>query len=49
MPALTLTNQLFMKTGLLKLNGALKLQICKLMKNSMTGFDVEHISFTLYS
>ena len=49
MPALTLTNQLFMKTGLLKLNGALKLQICKLMKNSMTGLDIGHKSFTLAS
>ena len=46
-PALTLTNPL--KTGLLKLNDVFNLQVCKLMQNSMTGFDVEHKSFTLAS
>ena len=44
-PALTLTNPLFVKTGLLKLNDVFKLQVCKLMQNSMTGFVVDHISF----
>ena len=48
-PALTTTNPLFVKTGLLKLNDVFKLQVCKLMQNSMTGFDVEHKSFTLAS
>ena len=48
-PALTPTNPLFEKTGLLKLNDVFKLQVCKLMQNSMTGFDVEHKSFTLVS
>ena len=46
MSVLTLTNPLFVKTGLLKLNDVFKLQVCKLMKNSMTGFDVEHKNFT---
>ena len=41
-PALTQTNPLFVKTGLLKLNDMFKLQVCKLMQISMTGFDVEH-------
>ena len=48
-PDLTPTNQLFVKTGLLKLNDVFKLQVCKLMQNSMTGFYVEHKSFTLAS
>ena len=48
-PALTPSNPLFVKTGLLKLNDVFKLQVCKLMQNSMTGFDVEHKSFTLTS
>ena len=48
-PALISTNPLFVKTGLLKLNDVFKLQVCKLMQNSMTGFDVEHKSFTLAS
>ena len=47
MPALTPTNPLFVKTGLLKLNDVFKLQVCKLMQNSMTEFDVEHKSFTI--
>ena len=46
-PALTPTKQLFVKTGLLKLNDVFKLQVCKLMQNSMTEFDVEHKSFTI--
>ena len=46
-PALAQTNPLFVKAGLLKLNEVFKLQICKLMQNSMTGFNVEHKSFTL--
>ena len=47
MPALTPTNPLFTKTGLLKLKYVFKLQLCKLMQNSMPGFEVEHESFTL--
>ena len=43
-PDLTPTNQLFVKTGLLKLNDVFKLQVSKLMQNSITGFDVEHKS-----
>ena len=49
MPALTPTNQLFVKTGLLKLNDVFKLQVYKLIQNSMTGFHVDHKSFTLAS
>ena len=30
------------KTGVLKLNYVYKLQICKLMRNTITGFDVDH-------
>ena len=48
-PALTPTNPLFVKTGLLKLNDAFILQVCELMQNSLTGFDVEHKSFTFAS
>ena len=48
-PALSPTNPLFVKTGLLKLNDVLKLQVCKFIQNSITGFDVEHKSFTLTS
>ena len=47
LPALTPTSPLFVKNGLLKLNYVLKLQVCKLMQNSITGFYVEHKSFTL--
>ena len=47
--ALTRTNQLFLKTGLLKLNDVFKLQVCILMQNSMTGFDVKNKSFTFAS
>ena len=46
-PVLTPTNPLFVKTGLLKLIDVFKLQVCKLMKNNMTGFHVGHKSFTL--
>ena len=49
MPFLTTTNPLFRKTSLLKLNDRYKLQICKLMCNTLTGFDVEHNIFTLAS
>ena len=48
-PALTPTKPLFVKIGLLKLNDVFKLQVCKLIQNNMTGFDVEHKSFTLTS
>ena len=47
MPALTSTNPLFKKTGVLKLNDVYKLQISKCV--TTTGFDVEHIRFTLAS
>ena len=49
MPALTTTNILFKKTSVLKLNDVYKLQICKLMHNTITGFDVDHNRFTLAS
>ena len=49
LPALTTTNPLFKKTGVLKLNDVYKLQICKLMHNTITGFDVEQNRFTLAS
>ena len=48
-PSLTTTNPLFKKTDVLKLNYVYKLQICKLMLNTITGFDVEHNRFTLVS
>ena len=48
-PALTTTNPLFIKTGVLKLNDVYRLQICKLMRNTITGFDVDHNRFTLAS
>ena len=35
-PAFIQTNPLFGKTGLLKSNDVFKLQVCKLMQNSMT-------------
>ena len=38
-----------MKTGVLKLNNVFKLQVCKLMWNSVNGFDNEHKIFTLAS
>ena len=45
-PALTPTNPLFIKTGFLKLNEVLDLQICKLMQNTISGFEVDHKCFT---
>ena len=48
-PAFTLTNPLFVKTGLLKLNKVFKLLVCKLMQNSMTQFDVKDKSFSFAS
>ena len=48
-PALITTNPLFKKTGVLKLNNVYKLQICKLMCYTITGFDVDHNRFTLAS
>ena len=47
MPAFTTTKPLFKKTGILKLNDVYKLQICKLMRNTITGFDVNHNRFSL--
>ena len=43
MPALTTTKPLFEKTGVLKL------QIYKLIHNTITGFDKDHNRFTLAS
>ena len=48
-PALTTTNPQFKKSGLLKLKWCVKSLICKLMCNTITGFDVEHNRFTLAS
>ena len=48
-PALTTTNPLFKKTGVQKLNDVYKLQICKLMRNTITGFNVGHNRFTFAS
>ena len=45
-PALTITNPLLLKTGLLKLNEMLDLQVCKLMQNNLSGLDVDYSSFT---
>ena len=45
-PVLTPTSSLFIKVGLLKLNELFELQILKLMQPYLTGFDVNHISFT---
>ena len=44
--ALTLTDQLFIKTGFLKLNEVLDLQICKLMQSTIRGCEVDHNCFT---
>ena len=49
LPALTTTNPLFEKKCVLKLNDVYKLQVCKLMLNTLIGFDVEHNGFTLAS
>ena len=43
------TNPLFKKTGVLTLNYVYKLQICKLLSNTITGFNVEHNRFTFSS
>ena len=45
-PALTPTNSLFVKTGILKCNEVFKLQVCKLMLNTLRGFEVDHSCFT---
>ena len=45
-PALTSTNSLFVKTGILKLNEIFNLQVCKLMLNTLRGFEVDHSCFT---
>ena len=37
------------KTGVFKFNDVYNLQICKLMRNTITGFDVDHNRFTLAS
>ena len=44
-PALTPTNPLFVKTGVLKLSDVFKMHVYKLLQNNMTGFDVVHKSF----
>ena len=46
LPALTPTNSLFFKTGVLKLNEVFNLQVCKLMLNTLRGFEVDHSCFT---
>ena len=49
-PALTTTNPLLKKkTCVLKLNGEYKLQICKPIGNTITGFNVENKIFTFAS
>ena len=45
-PALTPTNSLFLKTGILKFNEVFNLQVCKLMLNTLRGFEVDHSCFT---
>ena len=49
MPVLTTTNPLFKKNGVLKLKDVYILQTCKLMCNTLTGFDVHHNRFTFDS
>ena len=46
MPALTPTNSLFLKTGILKFNEVFNLQVCKLMLNTLREFEVDHSCFT---
>ena len=46
-PALTTTNHLFKKTYTLKLNNVYKLKICKLLRNTITGFDVSKAQYAL--
>ena len=43
---LTQTNPLFIKTGFMKLNEILVLQICKLVQNTIRIFEVNHNWFT---
>ena len=45
-PALTLTNALFLKTGILKFNEMFNLKVCKLMPNTLEGFEVDHSCFS---
>ena len=45
-PAMTSTNSLFVKTGILKLNEIFNFQVCKLMLNTLIGFEVDHSCFT---
>ena len=45
-PALTLTNPLFVKTGILKFNDVFNLQICKLMLNTLREFEVNQSFIT---
>ena len=45
-PVLTPTNHLFLKTDLLQLDEVFNLQIFMLMQSTLTGFDVNHKSFT---
>ena len=48
-PALTTTNTIFKKTSVLKLKDMYKLQICKLVHNTTTGFNLEYNRFTFAS
>ena len=45
-PDLTPTNSLFIKIGFLKLNEVLDLKICKLIQNTIGGFEIDHNYFT---
>ena len=40
------TNSLSVKTGILKFNEVFNLQVCKLMLNTLRGFEVDHSCFT---
>ena len=44
-PALISTNSLFVKTGILKLNEIYNLRVCKMMLNTLRGFEVDHSCF----
>ena len=46
MPALIPTNLLFLKTGIPKFNEVFNLQVCKLLQNTLRGFEVDHSCFT---
>ena len=48
-PALTLTNSLFVKTGILKFNEVFNLQVCQLILNTLKGLEVGHSYFTIVS